>query len=50
MDEKGSTSDEEKATASSIHQNAEAQKDVSVLNYLSYLALTLFVGRRRFFN
>jgi hypothetical protein len=50
MDEKGLTSDEEKPAASSIRQDTEAQKGVSLLKYLFYLALTLFVGRRRFFD
>jgi hypothetical protein len=40
-EEKAATSDEEKVTVSSIQQDAEARKDVSVPNHVFHLALNM---------
>jgi hypothetical protein len=50
LDEKGQTSDEDKATLSDIHPDEEAQKDVGSPNHESHLALTPVVGLERQFK
>ncbi len=46
-EEKAATSDEDKLTGSSIQENADERKDVSVPKQASHLEL-IFLGRRMF--